>query len=185
MHSSAWPSASIWLKSRMPDVAQKPVYLVDAYSDPVLVRIDGRASFQNSACLRDFITEMARQGKTRVVIDFMHCTSMDSTFLGVLAGAALELKKATPPGSLILARVGQRNLELIRNLGLHRLLTVDAGDFSMEFTKCDTALRSANSSEVENARLVLEAHENLVSVDEANRAKFQDVLSFLKNRVER
>jgi hypothetical protein len=31
---------------------------------------------------------------------------------------------------------------------------------------------------------VLEAHENLVSVDEANRAKFQDVLAFLKNRVE-
>lgn len=169
----------------MPDVAQKPVYLVDAYSDPVVVRIDGRASFQNSACLRDFIAEMVRQGKPRLVIDFMHCASMDSTFLGVLAGAALELKKATPPGSLILARLGQRNLELIRNLGLHRLLTVDSGDFPMDFGKCDTALYCANRSEVENARMVLEAHENLVAVDENNRAKFQDVLAFLKNRVER
>ncbi|MEO7414533.1 MAG: STAS domain-containing protein [Opitutaceae bacterium] len=169
----------------MPEAAQKPVYLVDAYSDPVVVRIDGRASFQNSPCLRDFISEMIRQGKARLVIDFMHCTSMDSTFLGVLAGAALELPKATPPGSLILARLGQRNLELIRNLGLHRLLTVDAGDFAMDFGKCDTALQCANTSEVENARLVLEAHENLVAVDENNRAKFQDVLAFLKNRVER
>ena len=34
------------------------------------------------------------------------------------------------------------------------------------------------------ARLVLDAHENLVAVDEANRAKFQDVLSFLKNRLD-
>jgi anti-sigma B factor antagonist len=169
----------------MPDVAHKPVYLVDAYSDPVVVRIDGRASFQNSSCLRDFIAEMVRQGKTRLVIDFMHCASMDSTFLGVLAGAALELKKLKPPGSLVLARVGQRNLELIRNLGLHRLLTVDAGDFPMNFGKCDTALHCENRSEVENARMVLEAHENLVSVDEGNRAKFQDVLAFLKNRVER
>src|SRR5882672_6562592 len=100
----------------------KPIYLVDAYSDPVVVRIEGRASFQNSACLRDFITEMLAQGKTRFVLDFLGCTSMDSTFLGVLAGAALELRKRTPPGSMVLARVGPRNLELIRNLGLHRLL---------------------------------------------------------------
>jgi len=168
----------------MPETVSKPVYLVDAYSDPVVVRIEGRACFQNSACLREFMAEMTRQGKTRFVLDFLHCASMDSTFLGVLAGAAIELRKAAAGGSLVLARVGSRNLELIRNLGLHRLLTVDAGDFPMNFDKCDTALQCADRTELENARLVLEAHENLVSVDEANRTKFQDVLAFLKNRVE-
>jgi anti-sigma B factor antagonist len=168
----------------MPDAASKPVYLVDAYSDPVVVRIDGRASFQNSGCLRDFITEMLRRGKARFVLDFQHCTSMDSTFLGVLAGAAIELKKTKPGGSLVAARVGQRNLELIRNLGLHRLLTVDAGDFAMNFDACNTALQCKNQTQIENARMVLEAHENLVNVDEANRSKFQDVLAFLRNRVE-
>lgn len=167
----------------MPETATKPVYLINADSDPVIVRIDGRACFQNSACLRDFIAELLRQGRTRFVIDFQNCASMDSTFLGVLAGAALELKKSTPPGSLVLARVGQRNVELIRNLGLHRLLIVDAGDKPLSFDKCDTPIQCTNHTELENARLVLEAHENLVVVDEANRAKFQDVLTFLKNRV--
>jgi anti-anti-sigma factor len=162
----------------------KPTFLVDAYSDPVVVRIDGRACFQNSACLKDFITEMIQQGKTRFVLDFLHCTSMDSTFLGVLAGAALELKKAAPESSFVLARVGPRNLELIRNLGLHRLLTVDSGDFQMSFDKCDTALHCPDHTELESARMVLEAHESLISVDETNRGKFQDVLAFLKNRVE-
>src|SRR5476651_856405 len=133
----------------MSETATKPVYLVDPYADPVVVRIDGRANFQNSACLRDFITEMLRQGKTRVVIDFLHCTSMDSTFLGVLAGIALELRKLQAPGMLVLSRVGPRNLELIRNLGLHRLLTVDAGDFSMSFDKCDTALHCPDRTELE------------------------------------
>jgi anti-anti-sigma factor len=166
----------------MPDNG-KPVYLVDALSDPVLVRIDGRACFQNSACLRDFITEMLRQGRSRIVLDFQQCSSMDSTFLGVLAGTALELRKLKGGGSLVLARVGQRNLELIRNLGLHRLLTVDGGDFQLNLTKCDTSLHCPDRTELDNARLVLEAHENLVNVDEANRAKFQDVLSFLRNRV--
>ena len=168
----------------MPDAATKPVYLVDAYSDPVVVRIDGRASFQNSTCLRDFVAEMLRRGKTRFVLDFHQCTSMDSTFLGVLAGTALELRKLTPPGSLVVSRVGPRNLELMRNLGLHRLLTVDAGEFAMNFDQCKTALETKTCTEIENARLVLEAHENLIQADETNRGKFQDVLAFLRNRVE-
>lgn len=169
----------------MQDSVSKPVFLVDAYSDPVVVRVEGRASFQNSGCLRDFIAEMLRRGKNRLVIDFQHCTSMDSTFLGVLAGAAIEVRKSTQGGSMVLARLGQRNLELIRNLGLHRLLTVDAGDFALNFSAgCKTPLECAQRSEIDTARIVLEAHENLVQADEANRARFQDVLAFLRNRVE-
>jgi anti-anti-sigma factor len=168
----------------MPETANKPVFLVDAYSDPVVIRVDGRASFQNSGCLRDFISEMLARGKKRFVLDFQRCTSMDSTFLGVLAGAAIELKKSAPHGSIVATRVGQRNLELMRNLGLHRLLTLDSGDVPLSFQKCDTPLEAKTSSEVENARMVLEAHENLVNADETNRSKFQDVLAFLRNRVE-
>jgi anti-sigma B factor antagonist len=162
----------------------KSTYLVDAYSDPVVVRIDGRANFQNSPGLRDFVAEMLRQGKARFVMDFSQCTSMDSTFLGVLAGAAIELRKTAPGGSFVLTRVGPRNLELIRNLGLHRLLTVDTGGDGANLAKCDTPLDCQNRSEIETARVVLEAHENLVNADEANRGKFQDVLAFLRNRVD-
>ncbi len=162
----------------------KPTFLVDAYADPVVVRVEGRASFANSGSLKDFVAEMIRQGKTRFVIDFAACTSMDSTFLGVLAGAALELRRQTPPGTLTLARVGERNLELIRNLGLHRLAIVDAGAFPMDFKGGAQALDTKAKNEIESARLVLEAHENLVNADAANAAKFQDVLAFLRNRVE-
>jgi len=189
----------------------KPVFFVDAHADPVVMRIEGRASFQNSGCLRDFVAEMLAQGKTRLVIDFQHCTSMDSTFLGILAGVALQLRKGNVAGAassggqggggvgmvgaprgagsesgqpLILARVGQRNLELIRNLGIHRLMTVDSGDFKMSFDKCARPLTQQEQDELSNARMALEAHENLVAADESNRSKFQDVLSFLKNRVD-
>jgi anti-anti-sigma factor len=168
----------------MSESATKSVYLVDAYSDPVVVRIEGRASFQNSGCLRDFITEMFARGKTRFILDFQSCASMDSTFLGVLAGAAIEMRKSAPQGSLVVARAGPRNLELMRNLGLHRLLTIDTGEAVVSFQNCDTVLLCKRKTEAENARLVLEAHENLVAADEANRTKFQDVLAFLRNRVE-
>ena len=162
----------------------KSVYLVNPASDPVLVRIDGRANFQNSGSLRDFIAAMTAQGRRRFVIDFGGCVGMDSTFLGVLAGAAIELRKCSAEGALVIVRVGQRNLELMRNLGLHRILTIDAGEQKEALVKCDTPLAAKRCSEIESARQVLEAHENLVTADESNRAKFQDVLTFLRNRVE-
>ena len=166
-------------------MAETPVYLVDAHSDPVVVRVVGRACLQNSSVLKEFVSGLIKQGKTRFVFDLQQCASMDSTFLGVLAGSAMELRKATnKQGSFILARAGQRNLELLRNMGLHRIMTVDCGDFQMNFDKCNEVLASEKLSELENARMVLSAHENLVMADEKNRTKFQDVLDFMKNRLE-
>jgi anti-sigma B factor antagonist len=167
----------------MPEPA-KSVFLVDPQVDPVLVCITGKASFANSAGLKDFFTEMLRLGKTRFIVDFHSCTGMDSTFLGVLAGTALELRRRPAAASLTLTRVGERNLELIRNLGLHRLATVDGGPARTELNCGGQALDPKAKSEIDSARLVLEAHENLVAADPANAAKFQDVLTFLRNRVE-
>ena len=132
--------------------------------------------------LRDFIAEMLGHGKTRFVLDCEACAGMDSTFLGVLAGAAISLRKASPEGSFVVLRPGARNLELMRNLGLHRLLTIDGGEAATGETRCDMLLGARRLSQAENARLVLEAHENLVSADEANRTRFEDVLSFLRRR---
>jgi anti-sigma B factor antagonist len=168
----------------MAQPAGSSVFLVDTLSDPVVIRVEGRASFQNSGCLRDFVSEMLVRGKIRFVLDFKGCASMDSTFLGVLAGAAIELRKSAPEGSLVVARAGPRNLELMRNLGLHRLLTIDTGEAVVGFQQCDTALHCRRLTEAENARLVLEAHENLISADEGNRTKFQDVVTFLRNRTD-
>jgi len=164
-----------------------PTFLVDAACDPVWIRIEGRASFQNCASLRDFIAELRRQDRTRFVIDFQNCTSMDSTFLGVLAGAALELRKFGFNASIVLSRVGERNLELIKNLGLHRLLTIDTGEACLANSGRVATVALApqgKMNELENARHVLAAHENLVVADESNTAKFQDVLAFLKGRVD-
>lgn len=164
--------------------AAKSTFLVDAYSDPVLIRIQGRASFANSGSLLEFIGEMIEQGRRRFVVDFSDCTGMDSTFLGVLAGLALDLRKSDPKGTVVFCRLGTRNLELIRNLGLHRLATVDLGNDLVETSGEITPLESNKQNELENARMCLEAHENLVEADQANQEKFQDVLVFLKNRVD-
>ncbi len=163
----------------------KPVFLVDAYSDPVILLINGRASYLNCAPVSQFFEHMIKNGKREFVIDFANCTGMDSTFLGIIAGAALELRKQSPQGHLTLCRLGSRNLELVRNLGLHRILRVDAAGFPMNFEDSSVQnLTTLEQEEIANARTILKAHENLVAADQANLKKFQDVLTFLKNQIE-
>jgi len=162
-----------------------PVFLVDPDSDPVLVKVRGRASFMNSQPIREFLQKSIQAGRRRFAIDFSECTGMDSTFLGVLAGTALELRKSVPRGSLVFCGLNARNLELVRNLGLHRLATVDTGEaISGEGGEPTTALSGEKLSEIENARLCLEAHQNLVKADADNLGKFQDVIALLKGRLD-
>ncbi|MEM9158755.1 MAG: STAS domain-containing protein [Verrucomicrobiota bacterium] len=163
---------------------ETPVFLVDPYSDPIAVKLVGRASFQNVLPLKEFLKDAYANGKWRFVFDFSQCTGMDSTVLGVLAGCALELRRMKPKGSLVLSRLGARNMKLVKNLGLHRIATVDMGGDGVDADAATAALTGDKLDELENARICLEAHENLVEADEENRAKFQDVINYLKNRVD-
>lgn len=165
----------------------EPAFFVSAYADPVVIRIQGRASYLNAAPLGDFLARMQKQGRRDFVIDTQGCTGMDSTFLGLLAGLALEVRTAQPAGSVVLCRLSPRNLELVRNLGLHRLLEVDASASQLAFGASGTneALSGTKSeSEIESAKRILRAHECLCVADDSNKAKFQDVLAFLRHQVD-
>lgn len=163
--------------------AAEPRFLVDPHSDPVAVRIEGKASFKNCTCVKDFLDRMIEAGKRSFAMDFSGCLGMDSTFLGVLAGAALTLRRAQPRGSLVLCNLNERNAELVRNLGLNRLLTVDNGAISSSPGAAASLECKPVSDQVVGARLVFDAHQNLVAADAENAAKFRDVLDFLKQQL--
>lgn len=172
----------------MAENGQKPHFLVNPYSDPVIVKIDGRANYLNCAPLSEFFNTMIHgQERRRFLVDFRECAAMDSTFLGLLAGAALDLRKARPPGELILSRLGERNLELVRNLGLHRLAVVDAEGRYCRLNGTPKEIEMTGQVDGEgpaSQETILRAHENLCEIDHTNRAKFQDVLAFLRNQVD-
>ncbi len=159
----------------------QPVFQADPYSDPVIVRICGRASFQNSAPLSAFFQEMAEQGPPRFVLDFAECTGMDSTFLGIIAGAAMETRRVEG-GYLALLHLGERNLELVRNLGLHRLAKVDSGGLEAQMEAGVDTLQALEGEAAVTRKVLIEAHENLAGINEENQEKFQDIVEYLKSR---
>ena len=163
----------------MSDPAQ-PTFLVSAYSDPVVVKIDGKANYLNCNSFREFVETIITGGSRHIFIDFDTCKGMDSTFLGILAGTALELRKLTPVGELVVGNLSERNYELICNLGLQNLLTV-----CKDKTEATDDLDALQNQEISDATNILQAHENLTWADKENVSKFQDVIAFLRNQVEK
>ena len=60
-------------------------------------------------------------GRRNYIVDFQDCSSMDSTFLGILVRLALKLRKFDDEGYLTLVNLRGRNLETVQNLGITKL----------------------------------------------------------------
>ena len=145
------------------------------------VKVAGRGSFQNSGCLKAFYQQLLKDGVTRFVVDLSACTYLDSTFLGILLGLGLKLKEAGE-GRLHILNASPRNLELLRNLGLDRLINVDAQHVELNgvLEKPLEEVPCSVSTRAEAAPTILEAHTNLMEFDARNVPKFKDVVEFLR-----
>lgn len=161
----------------------EPAFRVDVSSRPILVLISGRANFLNCSPLRTFFRKMLEKGKTDFLLEFSDCKGMDSTFLGILAGLAIETTREKNKGTLTLTGLNERNLELVKNLGLQRIVTIHeepAGD-RVKSGGATEELDQESQTEEEKKEMLLSAHEDLVKIDKSNLEKFEDLLTFLKN----
>jgi anti-anti-sigma regulatory factor len=182
--------------------------LVARSGDLGFVKVVGRGSFQNSGCVKAFYLQLLKEGVTRFVIDLGPCTYLDSTFLGILLGLGLKLREAGD-GVLHILNASPRNLELLKNLGLDRLIQVSGGSLPGEGPGSTgkpgipstpngngagsaavglDGVKEENLQEMdcpvptraEAAPTILEAHEALMNFDPRNVPKFKDVVEFLR-----
>ena len=152
-----------------------------AVTDQVaLVKISGRASFNCSVEFKTLVYELRARGYRKFILDLTECLIMDSTFLGVLAGFGLKLdESAGEKPTVTLLNLNQRILDLLENLGVAHLFQLVQGTEPLS-QKCREARQSDGArSKLETARVCLEAHEILMSVNPANIPKFKDVAQFL------
>jgi hypothetical protein len=122
------------------------------------------------------------------VVDLERCPMMDSTFLGMLTGAALNLREAGG-GTLSVLNANQRNLQLLTSLGLDHILDLDQdGHLWTEERRqaCEALQHCGETNECKEAQTehVLAAHLALAGVSDANECRFHDVIEFLEKELE-
>ena len=148
----------------------------------VWVKVEGKGSFLNSGNLKEFAQEMVNRGYREFIIDLENCISMDSTFMGTMAGVALRLKELGH-GHLHVVHCGDRSRELLMGLGLDQIFSIHSnGAMSPECHQLeqDRQRDVMQQQKLEQARTMLEAHEALCSAAPENLLRFKDVLDYLK-----
>jgi anti-sigma B factor antagonist len=168
--------------------------LVARSADLGFIKVVGRGSFQNSGCLKAFYQQLLKEGVRRFVVDLDACTYLDSTFLGILLGLGLKLKEMGA-GLLHILNASPRNLELLRNLGLDRLISIESTTGQVGVRPSNgtamSALKVVNEENLKEMQCqvptraeagptILEAHVNLMEFDPRNVPKFKDVVEFLR-----
>ena len=85
-----------------------------------------KASYINCEPVRNFLDKKFNEGQRSFIVDFANCTSVDSTFLGILVRLALNLRNSDDAGKLVLVNLTGRNLETVKNLGIDKIAEVSS-----------------------------------------------------------
>jgi hypothetical protein len=176
----------------------------------VFIKVEGKGTFQISQPLRQLSLEMIGRGYREFIVDLADCPSMDSTFLGVLAGMCLRLQNLTVadaktagasiPGSggakVHLANINARCHDVLRALGIDRLFCLDVCELRIGGQAAALPSRTslqplqqqpsaAATSRENQAAVMLEAHRTLMEIEPQNIPKFKDVVRFLSEDIEK
>jgi len=162
-----------------------PVISVAVVEQTAFIKLPPRANFTSSVEFKTLVTELRPRGVDHFVLDLGDCITMDSTFLGVLAGLDLSFSDGTDPFAadghklrLDLLNPNQRIADLLDNLGVVHLFNV-----LYQANPCTAIFEPMNDrplpSKEEVSRNCLEAHEVLMRVNPDNIPKFKDVAAFL------
>jgi anti-sigma B factor antagonist len=147
----------------------------------VWVRVQGRGTFENAPCLKDFVRRMISKGHSDFIVDLEPCESMDSTFMGILASIAFRLRELGD-GTLHVVRANQRNFDLLEGLGLDHLFPVEPDPGIPAPTSLHATGDSRDEQETPKTT-ILQAHQALVEADPRNAIRFQDVIEYLRLEV--
>ena len=157
-------------------------YQVHDSPKAAVLQVLHKASYTNCEPVRNFFNKKFNAGQRSFIVDFANCTSVDSTFLGILVRLALNLRNAEDSGKLALVNLNGRNLETVKNLGIHRIAEISS--HAVESVKDLESLSENEQEDIACSKTIYEAHKTLMNLNEKNLRMFCDVVSFLEQENE-
>ena len=145
----------------------------------IWVRVTGRGNFKLGPTLKAFVVSAIQRGGRRLLVDLEACAMLDSTFMGVLAGLALQLKPLD--GAVQLLRLSAHHRDVLTTLGLQSLIDMPTAEAPVApaLHRLDMTPDLASS-----AAGILAAHADLITAAPENRPRFAELITQLKDEIE-
>jgi len=143
-------------------------------------RPEGKGTFMSSPAVKEAAENQIGLGASSVIVDLGGCLSMDSTFMGMLAGLAKILRKKS--GELRIVGASEKSKNSLEELGLNALMSIQ-GDEYPSVSEIREGYHQLNGNSAPGKEdHILEAHENLCEADAKNEKTFKSVLEVLRQK---
>ena len=154
-----------------------PEVMCASHDGRVFIAISGGGTWQESQEVLKLCTQARQKGERAVVLDFGHCSHLDSTFLGVLHTIATDFDRE-PTCRLEIQNIPRALLKEMSELGLTALL-LHFRPSPHPLPESMHTVETAGLARAQMGRLLLHAHEALVNADPRNADRFADLLKVL------
>ena len=154
-------------------------YSVATGGNAILVLVRGRATYTTCRIFGEFLEAAPGSGRRTLIIDLKECASVDSTVLGLIAGAAADFRKIG--GEVYVQNAEGRVRDVIVNLGLPELLTLlpEGETVPAAAALLNAEMETRRAAPAHNGT-ILHAHETLMAANPENIARFKDVVAFMR-----
>lgn len=150
----------------------------------VYVKPVGYATQDNCLGLPDFLTTMYRQGCLGVTFDMKDCHSIDSTFLGVIASAAISRGEGGRR-TVVVLNAGERVKHELRMVGLMSVVALKKGlvepPEGLQLKQIDFVHLPAN--ERKRIGVIKSLHEEMIKLNQKNRELFSGFVEMLSEEL--
>jgi anti-anti-sigma regulatory factor len=157
----------------------KTNYLVAEKNKTCFIKIMGNATFDKCFSFKKFTEKMLRTSKFyNIVIDLTEAEKVDSTNLGIIAKYGVYAIEKGYPRAIIFSS----NIDITQVLagtGFSEIFEIVDKSPVRELSYSKLPFKKANISELKD--LVLDAHEQLIKLNENNKKAFSDIVNILRD----
>lgn len=154
--------------------------LIAKENENFYLKVEGKGNFILGHQLKEFYHSIKMKPTSQFYIDMKNCQTMDSTFMGVLAGIAMNFQNTTQD-SINILNLSDHNYKLLNTLGIDIFLNleVDQVPYPAQFNPLEQKL-----DKEEIKKNMLQAHQTLSQLSKENELKFQNVCDYLQSNIE-
>lgn len=157
-------------------------FMVACHGDAVYIRPVGLANMKHAPVLDAFLQSQLAEGALTICVDLSSCSGMDSTFMGLMVGISHAVKERG--GRLVVVAPSPTNLRLLHMLGLSSVIPV-LDQCQLPELQFVALASETDVGQRERIEVVKRAHQSLMELNEANRAKFTAFMVALEADLDR
>ena len=156
-------------------------YLYGEIENTVFIKAIGNSTMQNSKTVSDILDKLLCNDKKELILDMSECRYVDSTFLGLIAKYAMEIKMKWGTSLNILNPTESVSTGL-KQTGIEKFINkIENRD--LDNLNIEEIQTKDFDNKMEKSKYILAMHKTLMNLNEQNKETFKNVVDLMEKSI--